>query len=131
MEDLYEYVVSMRDTDATGFVFHPRYLEIFTVARESFAFNNRIDFTTLTKDFGLHFAVYDLKIRFFRSASIGEVLRIETKIAKINESRVVLNQDMFLNERPLKLIAKQEITLVGVGLIDNKIKRLPKFSEIY
>ena len=48
----FNYTISMRDTDATGIVFHQRYLEILTAASESLAKQISLDQTNILKHHG-------------------------------------------------------------------------------
>lgn len=121
MEDFFEYIVSMRDTDATGFVFHPKYLEIFTVAREAFAKKYKFDFKSTIERLGIFLVVYNLKIKYLGSAEIGQILYIKSRIIKISNLKITLLQEIYSDSILSKKITEQEVSLVFL----NKISKLP------
>jgi YbgC/YbaW family acyl-CoA thioester hydrolase len=125
MANIFKYVVSMRDVDATGFVFHPRYCEFFSAARESFAKNNNIEFNKLINLYGVFFVVHSLNIQFSKSAQIGDCLKIHTKIIKCNAQKLVLNQEIYVEEN-LRYIVSQQTTLV---CLNSKTKELVAFPN--
>jgi len=125
MEDIYEYIVSMRDTDATGFVFHPRYGEIFTTARESFVKKLGFAYSDLVEKYELFFVVHNIKIRFVQPAKIGQVLFIHSSVLKLNELKIVVQQEIYSDKKLVNKICNQEITLVGMDCKKLELRRLP------
>ena len=67
----------MRDTDATGIVFHPRYLEILTAARESLAKQIGLDQTNILKHYGCVLVAHSIDVKFFQPCYLGEEIIVK------------------------------------------------------
>jgi acyl-CoA thioester hydrolase len=91
---LFNYTVSMRDTDATGIVFHPRYLEILTSARESLASQIGLDQNNILKKYGCVLVAHAIDVKFYQPCYLGEKIHVKTKFDRSHIAKIYLNQEI-------------------------------------
>lgn len=82
------YRVGMRDTDGTGIVYHPRYLEILDYAREELLNTVGIRQDQLTLGYGVGFIVYNVALRLRCKSMINDLLRIETTWPVVTNQKI-------------------------------------------
>jgi acyl-CoA thioester hydrolase len=112
----YFYVVSMRDTDATGLVFHPRYLEILTAAREDLADKLHINFEALSKEYQSMLVVKDLELKFLKPAFLRNQLLIRTLISRVLNAKVVIEQEIYICNADDRVLAlKSSLTYAHIS----------------
>jgi acyl-CoA thioester hydrolase len=105
----YFYVVSMRDTDATGLVFHPRYLEILTAAREDLADKLGINFEALSKECQSMLVVKDLELKFLKPVFHRNQLLIRTLISRVFNAKVVILQEIYICNAAERVLAMKSL----------------------
>lgn len=112
----YSYVVSMRDTDATGLVFHPRYLEILTAAREDLADKLHINFETLSREFKSMLVVKGMELNFLKPAFLRNQLLIKTCIEKVVNAKVIILQEIYISVDGVHLLVmKSSLTYAHIS----------------
>jgi YbgC/YbaW family acyl-CoA thioester hydrolase len=113
----------MRDTDATGIVYHPKYLEILNYAREEFLLDLGIVPEELKIDLGVELVVYNVSLRLRRRSQINTMLRIETLWPTITDQKIKISQEILASD---DCVAKSEIELSAVDLIAGRAVKVPK-----
>jgi acyl-CoA thioester hydrolase len=94
----------MRDTDATGIVFHPRYLEILTSAREELYESLGFGSSALAFQHGSMIVVSNVKIRFLQPLFLRQRIVVITEIKKIVCAKIVTNQKIFEIEQNRQIL---------------------------
>ncbi len=100
--------VYYEDTDAGGIVYHSKYINFCERARSELLFQNGLS----PKNGNSFFVVRDLNAKFYKSATLGEMLEVTTKIDKINKVSMELIQEIY-NEKEI-LLFRMNIKLVYV-----------------
>lgn len=101
--------VYYEDTDATGLVYHARYLHFLERARTEMLRRIGGTHSRLLSEEGLAFAVRRLAIDFVRSARLDDLLAVETAVTSSTGAQIGLNQRVLRGE---DLIAECALTLV-------------------
>ncbi|QWU79993.1 acyl-CoA thioesterase [Campylobacter novaezeelandiae] len=116
--------VYYEDTDSGGVVYHSNYLKFCERARSELFFKKNIDiFSEKTG----HFLVTKINCRFLKSAKLGDILKIETKLLDIKNVSVFIKQEIF---RDNEKIFDADFTLAF--LKDSKISKIDKkLKEIF
>ncbi|MBK1963689.1 acyl-CoA thioesterase [Campylobacter novaezeelandiae] len=116
--------VYYEDTDSGGVVYHSNYLKFCERARSELFFKKNIDiFSEKTG----HFLVTKINCRFLKSAKLGDILKIETKLLDIKNVSVLIKQEIF---RDNEKIFDADFTLAF--LKDSKISKIDKkLKEIF
>lgn len=116
--------VYYEDTDSGGVVYHSNYLKFCERARSELFFKKNIDiFSEKTG----HFLVTKINCRFLKSAKLGDILKIETKLLDIKNVSALIKQEIF---RDNEKIFDADFTLAF--LKDSKISKIDKkLKEIF
>jgi thioesterase-3 len=96
--------------DAFGHVNHARYVEFLEEARWAF-FDRHPSIVEWLRAEGITHAVVRLELDYHSSASVGDDLRIETSIAKVGRSSVVVAQEI-VRVGDDRLVVSGEVTNV-------------------
>lgn len=116
--------VYYEDTDSGGVVYHSNYLKFCERARSELFFKKNIDI--FSEKIG-HFLVTKINCRFLKSAKLGDILKIETKLLDIKNVSVLIKQEIF---RDNEKIFDADFTLAF--LKDSKISKIDKkLKEIF
>ena len=112
--------VYLADTDSGGMVYHANYLNFAERARTEFLNLLGIRHSQMMQE-GSHscfFVVRDCSISFFKSATFGDLLEVQTTFKKMTKVRLFLLQEIFKEK---VLIARLHITLACVKNIGSPI----------
>lgn len=115
--------VYYEDTDTGGVVYHSNYLNFCERARSQVFFDRNI---TPILENG-HFVARKINGNFYKSAKLGDVLKVETNLLKMRSASFVLNQTIYREEEK---IFNLEITLAYISFtgkpqkIDSTTKEL-------
>ncbi len=129
----YQYKVSMRDTDATGIVFHPRYLEIATAARESFidsiGFSGGLAKTSCNQ----RLVAYNLSMRFRGQCLLRDNLIVRSAVASLTNSKIKVTQRILRDGQEVVLInidfvMTDSLSNKPVLLSDELVEKLKKYA---
>jgi acyl-CoA thioester hydrolase len=71
---LYIHRVCYSDTDAAGFVYHGRYLEIFERSRAHWLAQRDLTPTILINDYGILLPVRELSMHFYKPGRLDDLL---------------------------------------------------------
>ena len=110
--------VYYEDTDLGGIVYHTNYINFCERARSELFFER-----DMMPGVGTHsgFVVRDLKAKFLATSTLGDLLDVDTQIIMIKASSVVLQQEIFKEQKKLFTM---EIILVYVE--EGKPARIPE-----
>jgi len=115
--------VYYEDTDLGGVVYYANYFKFCERARSEIFFENG---TIPTKD-GCHFVVTHIDASFKKSAKLGDILEVKTKVLDIKRVSIMLNQKIFHNK---ELIFDMDIKLAFI--CSQRISAIPKeFLELF
>ena len=101
--------VYYEDTDAGGIVYHSKYINFCERARSEILFKNG----TSPKNGNSFFVVRDLKARYLKTASLGDMLEVKTQI--IDKSKVALTLLQEIYNQKSELVFSMEIKLVYIS----------------
>lgn len=116
-------IVDFADTDAGGMVYYARYLEWAERARASLLRECDLSNQQLWQQ-GVIFVVTRAEIDFKQSARLDHKIRVETTIAKLKSVRLILNQNVYLQEDQA-LLCSCLITLACVDFNTQKPIKIP------
>ena len=122
----FNYTISMRDTDATGIVFHPRYLEILTAARESLAKQIGLDQTNILKHYGCVLVAHSLDVKFFQPCYLGEEIIVKTKIDRSHIAKIYITQEIEKADLAKNKVLNANLTLVYIDKKTMQPAPIPK-----
>lgn len=113
--------VYYEDTDAGGIVYHANYLKFAERARSDWLRGLGYNQSTMMKERGLIFPVFELSVKYHKSARLDDWLRVETILFELKNVSMRFKQNIFCDS---DLIATLE---VGVACCDseNKVKKWP------
>ncbi len=84
------------DTDAGGIVYHANYIKFCERARSEFFFQNNVNF-----DENHHFVVTEIFAKYIKSAFLGDIIDVKTKITDIKKASLILKQEIFKNDEKI------------------------------
>ena len=122
--------VYFEDTDAGGIVYHSKYINFCERARSEILFSKGLS----PKNGDAFFIVRDLEAHYLKSATLGEMLSIKTKILSTTRVSFTLLQEI-CNEKSEKIFF-MEIKLVYIKngkpfkMDENILKVISSFSLI-
>jgi len=94
--------VYYEDTDAGGIVYHSKYINFCERARSEILFSKGLS----PKNGDAFFVVRDLNARFFKSATLGELLEVMTEVLTVSKVSMTLLQEIY-NEKEEKIFSMQ------------------------
>jgi len=104
--------VYYEDTDLAGIVYYANYLKFIERARSEWVRDRGINQTALKADSGLVFAVRHLVADYLAPARFDDLLVVTTRLAELGGARIVLDQDVACDGRPL---FSARVTLVALN----------------
>ena len=110
----FNHTISMRDTDATGIVFHPRYLEILTAARESLAKQIGLDQTNILKQYGCALVAHSIDVKFYQPCYLGEEIIVKTKIDRSHIAKIYITQEIEKTDLAKNKALNAQLTFVFI-----------------
>ncbi|HXV24976.1 MAG TPA: tol-pal system-associated acyl-CoA thioesterase [Alphaproteobacteria bacterium] len=113
--------VYYEDTDATGLVYHARYLHFLERARTEMLRRIGGTHSRLLSEEGLAFAVRRLAIDFNRSARLDDLLTVETVVTSSTGAQIGLTQRVLRGEDH---VAECALTLVCIDR-GGRARRIP------
>lgn len=134
--------VFYEDTDCGGIVYHSNYLNFCERARSELFFARGIN--PLGE---VGFVVRSIACEFLKTAKLGDLLRIKTKIKEQKSAQITLLQEIFIESNiecekcennfyenssqnlTLKPIFSAEIKLVCVDTKSAKVRKIPDFAN--
>jgi len=112
------------DTDAGGIVYHTNYIKYCERARSEIFFERGV---TPTDGDNSGFVVKNIDANFLGTATLGDMVEIQTEVLKQKSASLILKQTIYKKETK---IFEMNITLVFVR--DGRPKAIPKqFNELF
>lgn len=125
MKSHHSYVkVRYAETDQMGVVYHGNYAQYLEIARIDWLEALGVSYKKMEEE-GVMLPVYELKIRFKRSAKFDDTLRIETTLLKKPGVRIEFSYKIF-NESE-ELLTEAETTLIFMDSQRNKPIKCPAY----
>ena len=126
----YIHRVCYSDTDAAGFVYHGRYLEIFERSRAEWLAQRDLSPSKLINDFGILLPVRELSMHFYKPGRLDDLLYIDQTIEHRGRTQVVVKQNAQRkiengDEQEMQVIASATLHIVCVDTTTLKPKALP------
>jgi len=117
--------VYFEDTDIGGIVYHSNYINFCERARSEVLFERGLSPFDAESQSG--FVVKSLKCDFLKSATLGDLLDVETRVLSVGKVKFSLLQEIFKDGQKL---FSMEIELVNIA--DGRPARLnKKFVELF
>ena len=126
----YVHRVCYSDTDAAGFVYHGRYLEIFERSRAEWLAQRDLSPSKLINDFGILLPVRELTMHFYKPGRLDDLLYIDQVIEHRGRTQVVVKQNAQRkiqngDVQEMQVIASASLHIVCVDTTTLKPKALP------
>jgi len=120
--------VCYSDTDAAGFVYHGRYLEIFERSRAEWLAQRGLSPTKLMNEFNIVMPVRELTMNFYKPGRLDDILYIDQVIEHRGRTQVTVKQTAqrkLLDSEALQVIASAVLHIVCVDTVSLKPKAWP------
>lgn len=119
--------VCYSDTDAAGFVYHARYLEIFERSRSEWLQQRGLSPTQLIEEHGILLPVRELTMRFYRPGRLDDLLIIDQVIEHRGRTQITVKQtaQRIKDNAEPELIASGTLQIVCVDTTTLRPKGLP------
>ena len=119
--------VCYSDTDAAGFVYHARYLEIFERSRSEWLQQRGLSPTKLVNEFGILLPVREITMNFHRPGRLDDLLSIDQIIEHRGRTQIAVKQTAkrIVEGLEPELIATALLHIVCVDTVTLKPKGLP------
>jgi acyl-CoA thioester hydrolase len=119
--------VCYSDTDAAGFVYHARYLEIFERSRAEWLYQRGLSPSQLVKEFGIVLPLREITMNFYKPGRLDDLLQIDQVIEKRGRTQIAVKQTatrIHEGGEP-ELLASAVLHIVCVDTTTLKPKGLP------
>ena len=124
----YMHRVCYSDTDAAGFVYHGRYLEIFERSRAEWLAQRNLSPSKLIQEFGIMMPVRELTMNFYKPGRLDDILYIDQVIEHRSRTQVTVKQSAqrkLPDSEELQIIASASLHIVCVDTASLKPKAWP------
>ncbi len=124
------YRVCYSDTDAAGFIYHGRYLEIFERSRAEWLAKRDLSPTKLINEFGILLPVRELTMNFYKPGRLDDILYIDQVIEHRGRTQVTVKQTaqrkiQDIDSEDRQVIASATLHIVCVDTATLKPKAIP------
>lgn len=117
--------VYYEDTDASGVVYHARYLHWFERARSEWLRSRGRSHHQLVHEFGAAFTVASLEVRYLKPARLDEALLVTVSVAQQGRASLVFEQQLLRAEAPETLLATGMVRVACVDASSFKPRAWP------
>ncbi|MGB7786295.1 MAG: thioesterase family protein [Salinimicrobium sp.] len=125
MKSHFSYVkVRYAETDQMGVVYHGNYAQYLEIARIDWLDALGISYKKMEAE-GVMLPVYELKLRFKRSAKFDDRLKIETRLKEKPGVRIAFEYSIYNQEE--ELLTEAETTLIFMDIEKNKPMKCPQY----
>jgi acyl-CoA thioester hydrolase len=126
----YIHRVCYADTDAAGFIYHARYLDIFERSRAEWLAQRNLSPTKLIDEFNMLLPVRELTMHFYTPGLLDDILYIDQVIEHRGRTQVKVKQNAMRkvqagDSEDMEVIASAVIQLVCVDTSTFKPKAFP------
>ena len=126
----YIHRVCYSDTDAAGFVYHGRYLEIFERSRAEWLAQRGQNPTKLMNEFNIVMPVRELTMNFYKPGRLDDLLHIDQVIEDRGRTQVSVKQTAqrkLPDSNEMQVIASATLHIVCVDTNTLKPKAWPEW----
>ena len=116
--------VRYAETDQMGVVYHGNYAQYLELARIEWLDDLGISYKKMEEE-GVMLPVFELNVKFKKSAKFDDVLRIETRLSKKPGVKIEFDYEIFNQDQ--ELLTRAHTTLVFMDVKQNKPIRCPKY----
>ncbi len=116
--------VRYAETDQMGVVYHGNYAQYLELARIEWLEDLGISYRKMEEE-GVMLPVFQLNVKFKKSAKFDDVLRIETKLSKKPGVKIDFDYEIFNQNQ--ELLTEAHTTLVFMDVKQNKPMRCPQY----
>ncbi|HET8753073.1 MAG TPA: thioesterase family protein [Salinimicrobium sp.] len=116
--------VRYAETDQMGVVYHGNYAQYLEIARIDWLQQLGISYKAMEEE-GIMLPVYELILRFKKSAKFDDLLKIETFLVEKPSVRIKFHYKIF-NEAE-ELLTEAETTLIFMDMEQNRPIRCPEY----
>ena len=115
------------DTDAAGFVYHARYLEIFERSRAQWLYQQDLSPSKLVAEFQILLPIRDITMHFHKPGRLDDLLSIDQTIEDRGRTQITVKQTAkrITPDSEPELIASASLNIVCVDNSTLKPKRIP------
>ena len=114
--------VRYAETDQMGVVYHGNYAQYLEIARIAWLQTLGISYKKMEEE-GVMLPVYELKLKFLKSARFDDELRIETFLKEKPGVRIAFSYQIFNQNK--ELLTEAETTLIFIDIARNKPIKCP------
>lgn len=118
--------VYYEDTDASGVMYHARYLVFFERARTEFLRSLGYSQQQLMQEQAVAFTLSDLNIRYRQAARLDDELIVSTQVEKASYASVIFKQQMFRASDPETLLSEARVRAGCVSYPEFQVTRMPE-----
>lgn len=120
MNKIHKYIAPVRftHTDPAGYVFFPRFFEMFQACVEDW-FNNglEVDYAKQILEYGVGLPTANIECTFLKPCKLGEKIEISLSVEKIGNSSITIN---FHSSVDNDLRLKAQSVLVAISTTDGR-----------
>ena len=118
MAELFTWPIRVyyEDTDASGVVYHARYLHWFERARSEWLRARGVSHQHLAAEFGAAFTVASVDIRYRQPARLDDSLLVTVAIAQHRHASLVFEQQLRRANSTAELLATAQVKVACVDL---------------
>lgn len=114
--------VYYEDTDAEGIVYYANYLKFAERARTEFLRSNDLKPETQKDSERCGFVAKKVLIDYHKSAFLDDLLSVSCEVRAVNNSSVLIHQEVKKDET---VLASIDITLVLINIVKHRPTRIP------
>ena len=116
--------VRYAETDQMGVVYHGNYAQYLEIARIDWLNALGISYKKMEEE-GVMLPVYELTLRFKKSAKFDDELKIETRLKGKPGVRIVFTYSIYNQHE--ELLTEAETTLIFIDIAKNKPMKCPQY----
>ena len=116
--------VRYAETDQMGVVYHGNYAQYLEIARIEWLAALGISYKKMEEE-GVMLPVYELNLRFKKSAKFDDVLRIDTKLSKTPGVRIEFTYEIYNQDE--ELLTEAGTTLIFMSIEQNRPIKCPQY----
>lgn len=123
--------VYYEDTDASGVVYHARYLQFFERARTEWLRHSGITQQKLREHDGVVFTIASIEVEFLRPARLDDLLRVTVVVEHRRRASLDFAQELWREGAPELLLARARVRVACVDATGFRPCALPDcFSTV-
>lgn len=117
--------VYYEDTDASGVVYHARYLQFFERARSEWLRAQGLSHENLRAEHAVVFTVANIEIDFLKPARLDDLLRVTVDIEQRRRASLEFSQTLSRDGEPAQLLARAWVRVACVDADQFRPRALP------